>query len=76
MVEVNVLVIHKNSLECRDLVFAQWLGRMINKVNSVCLSHVKFFYHMKNEIDYFKHFEQCNIGNTDPPTNKIVKPKT
>ena len=31
---------------------------------------------MKNEINYFKHFEQCNIGNTDPLTNKIVQPKT
>jgi len=37
---------------------------MMNKVNWVCLSRAKFIYHMKNEIDYFKHFEECNIANT------------
>jgi len=48
----------------------------MNKVNSVCLLHVKFIYQMKNEIDYIKHFEQCNIDNTNPLTNKIVQPKS
>ena len=50
---------------------------MMNKVNSwVCLSYVKFIYYMKNKIDYFKHFEECNIGNINPLTNKIIQPKS
>ena len=45
----------------------------MNKVNRVCLSHMKFIYHMKNEIE---HFEQCKIGNTYSLTNKVVQPKS
>jgi len=44
----------------------------MNEVNLVCLSHMKLIYHIKNEIDYIKHFEQCNIGNTNTLTNQIV----
>jgi len=45
--------------------------QVVNEWGELELSQVKIIYDMKNKIDYFKHFEQCNIGNTDSLTNKL-----